>query len=226
MDTVADKAACTKVDTLSCSHKNGEDAMPFQPAPGCVRVSMEYSSGLQVIVNTFHFEYLGTLDVTALESICNVFETWEGTHNKDKRWNGSFWNRVTAIDLSTASGPSFELTPGAPVAGTQAAEPVANNVAVCTTLRTAKRGRSYRGRVYWGMLTTLTVTGDGVNGTEAAEYDSNLDSLQTAAQGENFRYSVLTRYSGGALRPIGEPNAVTGHSTATVVRSQRRRLPD
>lgn len=186
---------------------------------------MEYLSGLQTIVNTYHYEYAGVIDLTALEALANVYEAWENSHNKAKRWSGATWKRVVVTDLSTISSPGFELSPATPVAGTQAAEPIANSVAVVTTLRTAKRGRSYRGRIYWGMLTELTVTGDGVNATEAAEYDSNLSSLYGAASAESFNAVVVSRTVGGVLRPIGEPNAITGTATSTIVASQRRRLP-
>lgn len=60
---------------------------------------------------------------------------------------------VGVRDLSQANNPEY-IGAGAAVAGTQAAgKSLPPQVAMCITLRTAKAGKSYRGRVYlpkWG----------------------------------------------------------------------------
>lgn len=53
---------------------------------------------------------------------------------------------VRVTDVSTLTGPQF--TTGTAVSGTATGVPMPNEVAIASTLKTALRGRSYRGRAY------------------------------------------------------------------------------
>lgn len=103
--------------------------------------------------------------------------------------------RVGLRDLTAANQPEF-LDTGAPVSGVLASEGLPPQTALCVTLRTAKSGKSFRGRVYvWG-FTENENTATGVASTAAVNAATAfITDIQSALATSQLTLAVLSRPS-------------------------------
>lgn len=103
--------------------------------------------------------------------------------------------RVGLRDLTAANQPEF-LDTGAPVSGALASEGLPPQTALCVTLRTAKSGKSFRGRVYvWG-FTENENTATGVASTAAVNAATAfIGDIQSALSTSQLTLAVLSRPS-------------------------------
>lgn len=200
--------------------------MAYQPVPGVAKVSMEYTYQAAPTINTFHYEFAGVIDATELETLANIHATWDLNYNALRRSIISVLDRVVCTDLSTATGAVFELALTPPQAGANAAEAMPAQVAACTTLITAKRGRSYRGRIYWGSTTETVISASHLATGLVEDYDEAYEQLHGDCIAASWIPVVVSRYENNVLRPIGLATPIIGWRTSNVVRTQRRRLPD
>lgn len=141
----------------------------------------------------------------------------------------STWSliEVRAIDLSSQFGPAISASAGLPIVGTRAGAQLPNNCALVITKRTAARGRSFRGRLYFGPLIEADVIDNTVGSTVVSSVIGNLGAVLLTVVGavENHKLQVVSRYTGGNARVTGISTPVTGWTSDGVVDSQRRRLP-
>lgn len=96
--------------------------------------------------------------------------------------------RVGVRDLRTDHLTEFRDT-GAPVAGTAVGDPMPGQVALCITKRTARSGKSFRGRAYIGGYS------EAANGTTGNASQAAADAATT------FLASIGTNFSGVGLFP-------------------------
>jgi hypothetical protein len=134
---------------------------------------------------------------------------------------------VTDLETATAPGVTKAVTP--PLVGGKAFEQtLPNHTAAVMTLRTALRGRSYRGRIYHCGFTEAQVNGNfiaaAVNTSLVSAY-ANLLALSDANGAEIARMVVVSRYANNIKRTVGIHTLVTGISSSGVVETQRRRMP-
>jgi hypothetical protein len=136
--------------------------------------------------------------------------------------------QVDVIDLGPDSESGAISTAGLPSVGGNVAPPLPNHVSVVMSLRTAIRGRSFRGRMYTLGWTEDYVKGNVVEPTLQASILPKYESLRIleGATGEpNYQMHVLSYFKDKAVRlsPVATP--VTAITSDWVVDSQRRRLP-
>ena len=102
-------------------------------------------------------------------------------------------SQVGLRDVRTANMPEF-LDAGAAVPGVNAGDLLPLNVSFCTTLRTARAGRSFRGRSFlWGYTETQSsATGTAVAGvlTTAVAW---VNAIGTALSSNGLGLAVLSR---------------------------------
>lgn len=99
------------------------------------------------------------------------------------------------------------------------------NVARVVSLRTAKRGRSYRGRVYLsGTPDTVIETMNTIDATHAANLVSGFNALATLLDGHGFDVVVASKQHNGVETNPAEVNEVIAFAVDVLVDSQRRRL--
>lgn len=101
--------------------------------------------------------------------------------------------QVGVRDISSASNPEF-IDNGAAVAGTEANPMLPPQIAFCVTLRTARAGKSYRGRCYVPGF----ATGDlGTNGAAATfPRDASvafLEALRTGLPSQGLTLAIISR---------------------------------
>lgn len=201
--------------------------MPFQPVGNGAEVVVKGQLLGESVVTTFPF--LGTVDFNAghIETLADVVkDAWE-LHCLPQLPGAYASREVVARGLRSPN--DFEHTAPWVLGGTglltSAAMP--NNVSICLTRKTAQRGRSYRGRIFWPGLVEQDVTDNRVNVGRA---DAILDAIRNFWADVStfgvFAMAVITRWENNALRPVAIANPITSWSmTDTVVDSMRRRLP-
>jgi hypothetical protein len=143
--------------------------------------------------------------------------------------------RVVGTMLDVADGLIYISTTGLPLTGALTAQPMPNNVAACISIRTAQRGRSFRGRNFVAGLTRDTVTNSEFTPAVAPLLEGIYNGLRVCASEAGWHQSVVSRYHGFTLvagKKVPTPRTVGIATPATnaimvdsVVDSQRRRLP-
>ena len=121
-----------------------------------------------------------------------------------------------------------------PTAGTASGNQLGHEVALCVTLRTAKAGRRFRGRVYLPVNGATSLTEEDARYTTASVdagrhfvEDIQLGIENSPTLGGNFHLAVVSRPD-ATVSPAwpGEANDVTGIVVRSPVKTtQRRRLP-
>lgn len=200
--------------------------MPYTSFPQTVQVDMVGSLNGQVVTNCLHFVGSQNPDTQNMGDLAAALVSWWNTAIKNIVTTTGSLTLVRVTDLATQDGEVVSYQTGLPIAGTASGDSLPNNVSLCFTKRTNKRGRSYRGRYYhWGM-TEAHVTGNTVTGAVISQMINSLDLLKTMTVGTDiWALVVASRFQNGSQIDPGVVTNVTGHTTDGVVDSQRRRLP-
>lgn len=131
---------------------------------------------------------------------------------------------ITVTDVSVANGQQYIQAFTTANQGTAAGAAAAANAAVVTSLRTAYTGRSFRGRWYWGGLTTASfVNAQNVTALDAAAFGGYLADFITALEATSRTLVVVSRYALGVQRIIALATEIIAVITDTKIDSQRRR---
>jgi len=201
--------------------------MPFVPVPDTAQLNLGYTTDLGDTWSTgLNFELAGGWDGAALLQLCEAaVDGWTELMLGIFGTNCNLTS-VTAIDLSSASGEYAAATSGLPVAGNRSGQATALNIAMSVTLKTALRGRSYRGRVYHYGLSNedrqnekTWQVDDAVTVQNA--YDALVDVIELATGAEHV---VVSRVSGGVTRITGLTTPVTQIVGRIPIATQRRRV--
>lgn len=201
--------------------------MPFQPAPFGVQVEMRYTFLGNLCENVFHVLVPDEENPTlaTLTAIATVFGEWWDDNVKTIQSANATLREVYAKDISQESGSEYAYTTGLPADGSNVYEAEPGSVTLCVSLRTARSGRSYRGRSYVIGLTENQVNGNQVTSVAAAAWLAAYDALVASFESSAYSLAVLSRVNAGVTRPVAalEPiiNAVLVDNN---VDSQRRRL--
>jgi hypothetical protein len=162
-------------------------AKPMPVIPGVVRASIRGSlpSG-RSWANVVHCRYAGgasnpgPTEITALHA--KLARLWNGpAYASGLAWIGMTKNNVTTIDVTyyPLDGMGTSLVLAAAATGALAANLEPPEVAHVLTLRTNTRGRSYRGRIFFGALTTSQLDGNGnLSATPISQLIAQFNGLQ------------------------------------------------
>lgn len=171
------------------------------------------NSGTPFAVNVCHGikdDPLASIDAAKAQSLANAMSTRFAAMSgatKNALRNTITLSQVGIRDLNSANNPEYIATPATAFAYTGISELLPLNVAACVTLRTAKAGASYRGRMYitgWGegvstegVMAATATTGavEIVNAVKAALKDAGLTmSVASRKLGKSSQVtSVLSR---------------------------------
>jgi hypothetical protein len=200
--------------------------MIFVPVPNTAKIELVYSIDGQTLENVMHFVGANPPTETDLTNLAaDARLMWHGTFRNIQAL-GCQLVKIKATDCSSEDGAAIEYTTLLPDTGTISEEMMSNNVTACVSLKTAKRGRSYRGRIYVpglpiSAVSTNTLTTTVVNYLNS--YFSEWNWLDN--DGEPWGLVVASRYHNNQPRVIGVTTPVTSFITNSTVASQRRRLP-
>lgn len=200
--------------------------MPFVPVPDTCMIELIYDYQGSVMENVLYYSGLNVNDGGVLLGLAgNAFESWGATF-KNYQSNALTLREVKATDLSSETGATAVYTPGSQNVGSRPDEGLPANCAMLLSVKTLKRGKSYRGRIYVPGLTEDQCAGSTWSGgavTAFNTYFGSWDFLEN--DGEPYGMQVVSRFHNGAPRAIGVHTDVTGWTAKPTVASQRRRLP-
>lgn len=200
--------------------------MPFIPVPGVVQCNFRATYLSVPVENVLNFLTTETPVTPSLVQAIAEEALTEWVNEVVPNLSSSYSLReVHAADQSSATGSIFTAVPLAPVPGGQGGDPEPGNVAFCVSLRTAQRGRSFRGRTYFCGLTSGETNGNIFNADRAALLVGALEFIRENMIAVGGQLVVVSRFSGGAPRATGIATPVTAIFNVDLrVDSQRRRL--
>ncbi|HET8671483.1 MAG TPA: hypothetical protein VFM05_12895 [Candidatus Saccharimonadales bacterium] len=199
--------------------------MAFIPVPQGVQLCFDFVNDTS---QNFQFcltlkKTTGTPSITDLQNVAGAAATW---------WSGTLrallddsvtLKQTRATDLTVQGGPQHIQTVG--TAGSSAGGSMPGHTALVVSQRTAKRGRSFRGRAFVGGFNSSHLA-DTSRATSV--YAGNLVTafagLDTALVAVGFEVVVATKQINGVAVNPAQTNRVITYIVDTAWDSQRRRL--
>ena len=199
--------------------------MTFIPTIGCVRVDIQYDLAGQQVHNVIWCKRTSSWTDVQREDLAAAIEDW---------WNGTTktyfppvmtLQQITVVNQDSDSAPSTAHIVSPAIAGTGSGASLPNGTALVATLRTALRGRSYRGRMYLGGLLD-TDADDSI--TVVLGYVTALltvlGNLKTAIEALGAVWVVVSKFHNNLQREAGVATPINAISMDQYYDSQRRRL--
>lgn len=166
----------------------------------------------------------GAPDATDLANLTGAGETWWASHLRGFLDSTTTLRQVRATNMTVEGGAQdVEAVGTAGTGGTNAPLPI--GTASVVSLRTQKRGRSYRGRTYVGGLTRgYQTTPTELTAAGIIALGDHFIALQTALDALGFDMVVASRQHNGVITSPAELNEITAFIVDPLLDSQRRRL--
>lgn len=198
--------------------------MAFIPTPDTVKVDMVWGSASKTWTNTLWLRKAG-FDVAAMNALyvaMNNVPRADFLNHIHTSWQLKAW-RLT--DMRTDSGPVVEYVAGL-WAGTGTGDPLPLNLAFVVTLRTALRGRSYRGRLYFTGYNEASMDAAGWLPAVVVDTMAQLEDIIAEADGLGWVPVVRsTQHNGVPLTTATTQEIIERASRGIIPGTQRRRLP-
>lgn len=202
--------------------------MPFIETPLAAELTMIYrevTSGKE-FTNGYSFLRETEWDLTTLGALAQAgIDSWD-----------ELMKAVTSVDVTligtkarslvTESAPIAERAPTSPIAGTRGAIAMALHTCMTVTFRTARVGRSFRGRAYHTGLTRADLADtNSWQSTPALAVQNAFGVWLPAIAGEvEAEHCVISKQQGNVVLAEGEPNIVIGYVGRLPVATLRKRL--
>jgi hypothetical protein len=136
--------------------------------------------------------------------------------------SGAQWQagtKVTTFDEATPELKTIQPITPVPTAGTGTGASLPGQLAVCIDWLTARAGRSYRGRTFYGPLNSAALGGPVLSPSASGSFNSAGHNLPIALQGISAEPYDLVVYS----KLLHESTVITGGYTDGVVDTLRSR---
>lgn len=201
--------------------------MPFIPVPNTVLAEVRMAIHGQRVENTLYFTHSAGWTTATATTLANNLITWWTVNVKPQVVAELELIEVVVSDLNVAD--SFQVTVPSPTphpVGSASGEGFPNNVSLTISLRTANRGRSFRGRNYLVGIPENVGSLSQVTSAYAAAVQAAWNTIPASTASAGGVWVVASRFHNKLPRVTG----VTTPITAVVivdnfVDSQRRRLP-
>jgi len=198
--------------------------MAFIPALGILKVVQKMTWDGQEVRNIYHVDPNTGITPTVMALVTDLFWDWWDTSLQATLCSDLTLYEFEAIDMTTASSPSFPDI-RTPAVGDNAQDSVPNNVALCVSWLTGLRGRSFRGRTYIPGISDQSFTGSDVGSSNAAAYAGVFDDLLADLFVAGMDLVVASYFTGGAPRAAALVTPIIEVAVNRIADSQRRRLP-
>lgn len=200
---------------------------PFIPVPNAASCELIYQHAGEINENQFHVTKASPFSLSDLQALRGVADAWDAATNIAGRVTSASLVRIRTKALDTASSPLEDYSLPTPRAGSLGGVALPLNVAFCVKLATGLAGRSYRGRWYFGNLTSLSLTDAGhISLASATGYANLLATLLANLAAAGYTMSVVSYRTGNAWRTTGVATPITtAVAVDTAIDSMRRRLP-
>lgn len=201
--------------------------MAFIPVPDVVSVGVVYNLHGEFCQNTLYFTGVA-LDTTSLSDLATSFDTHWNALVLDQLSEDLSVTEYVVADQSDINGPVFTRVPGTLEIGGVASPALSNQIAFCVSLRTANRGRSFRGRIYLPGIPAASMDDANHLVPAIATNIANLvfNALDQVTVDTGALPVVVSRFTAGEPRTTGIATPmVSAIAVDNVVDSQRRRAP-
>lgn len=200
--------------------------MAFQSVPQTAELIIEGFIGTEECFNTLGFKFAGEYTIVDIEALAEAVWTYLDTSLWGAAHGVNYFVRdVKVRGLENLNDYEAVFADGN-INGTEGTTMLPNNVAWVIKFLTGLTGRSARGRNYIGGFSTQHTSGNALAEVVAENLITVYEGIQTAASGAGWTHSVISRQTGGVLRPTGVTFPVSNITYSDLVLdSQRRRLP-
>lgn len=200
--------------------------MAFIPLPNTAQVELRYLLDNQNVETTLYFTKAEGLSPDDLEGIGEGVRGWWLGLMQARLAQNIALREIYVTDQSDQFGGTATITTGLPANGTASTDAAPNNVALCVSFRTARRGRSYRGRNFVPGIPKGVVIESHVTDEYAAGVQAAYNALPASLGQLGYTWVIASRQVNSAPRVVGEVTPVTAAVVIDpTVDSQRRRLP-
>lgn len=198
--------------------------MAFIPIPNGVQLCFQFTTAGQNWQFCLQLrKSAGSPSPTDLEDVGDLAEGWYNSDLKPLLTNQSMLNQVVTTDQTVQGGPQFIGVSGN--VGTATGNSMPLNAAAVVSQRTAKRGRSYRGRAYISGLSESSQNGPvDIGSTLATDLGDAFTALQIGLDAIGFDVVVASKQHNGVVTNPAATNEVIAFLVDTHLDSQRRRL--
>lgn len=205
--------------------------MSFIRIPNSVGVNIRFTIDGKPSEFGFTIELPTAPIVSTMQTLASGMVDWVNNTLRSGYPPTITFSDVYVIDLNDPAGPAFTWTLGTgadvmPFAGTASGigSPVPNQSALVCSLRTPNRGRSYRGRIFFPVVSAQYVADAlNVSVTLSTLVSAAVTTLPTYLAAVSGTLVVASRYNGGAARAVGVATPVTETIVNTRTDTQRRR---
>lgn len=199
--------------------------MPFIPTTNAVKVIMKYNWANQVVVQDLWFTFTSAPTATNRSNLATAMHTWWTSQIKPYLCDNFGLTEIAVVDMQSQNGPVTLLTLTSPEVGGDAGDSVPLNAAMCISLRTASRGRNFRGRNYMGGMPLSSVPTPGTfTTTLVSNIITAFSWLMTTSNTASGLWSIVSWYLNKTLRSSGLATPISAVTADTLIDSQRRRL--
>lgn len=200
--------------------------MPFIPVPQTVQLEFVYLWQGQTCETVLGYTKPTPWSLADMGTLAAAAIIEWNTNIRPRCSNTLSLTAVKVTDLTASDAPTITVTAGLPLVGALTGDSVPNNVSLVVTKRTAKRGRSYRGRIYHPGLAANSIVSNQVGPATVGSLVSSWQALVTVNAGsDDATMVVISRANGGSPLLVGVATPVTNMTSDGTVDSQRKRLP-
>lgn len=158
-----------------------------------------------------------------LATLVTQGHSWYAATLKSLIYSSTSLKSIIATDQTVQGGPQAITTYNE--AGTASGGLIPVGTPLVVSLRTALRGRSYRGRVYVsGLSSTFLTDAANISSGYAASFGSAFLTLLSSLATAGFDIVVASKQHNGAVTSPAATNPVIAFVVDTFLDSQRRRL--
>ena len=205
--------------------RKAENAMAFQRVPNTIEVQTVFMQFGQRVENVYHVEVPGGIDAAVLVDTTDTVATWVVETLLGNLANSLTFVACEGRNLDIEDGSVHASTIPAAQTGGASVGGEANNVSFCVSLRTARSGRSFRGRKYVCGIPTGQRTGDTlVSGYVTALLAAFNELIALLVSVDKFLVIVNRIADHVVLSEAVVTHVVNAQAVDPVLDSQRRRL--
>lgn len=200
--------------------------MQYIPVPNVCKAEIRYTQLGEKTENVVYFDMGATPTSASMLTLAAGLKAWWVAELKPNVSDDTQLREIYMTDMSSQTGPTATYATGLPLAGSITGGSLPNNVTYCVSVRTASRGRSYRGRFYIaGIPKAGSGNNDIVGAYQLAYVDAVAQLRNSTYVGTNVHVVVSFRTNGN-WRATGIATPVTSAlGIDSTLDSQRRRLP-
>lgn len=198
--------------------------MAFIPLPNGMSLCFDFTTAGQNWQFCFNIrKSAGAPTDTDLNNLADAGADWWDNHFKAQMTDETTLRQVRATDMTLQGGPQAIVTANS--AGTSTGGLIGLNSPLVVSQRTAKRGRSYRGRAYIsGIQAASLVDAVTVGAATVTAWGTAFGALMTELDALGFDMVVASRSHNGTPTNPAELNEVIAFVIDQKLDSQRRRL--